>query len=175
MKWTLHSDPYLRQGRLADVIAALQVMASAERPEREIKDWAYELDRNRENSAIARWTDVFTEHREFFITCRLYDKGELKAASRWRYVFKTFDPKTGKEYTLAELEALPDEKRWSLTTKPLAGDQIQTLLNTAIGLHTRAIEELLAARWWIPLIAAVLGFAGAIVGTFLSAYLGLHK
>src|SRR3954467_10524776 len=84
------SDPYLQQGRLADVLAALQVMASAERPERTIKDWAHEFDRSRENSAIERWTNVFRDHREFFITYHLKDQEELKAALRWRYAFKTF-------------------------------------------------------------------------------------
>jgi hypothetical protein len=167
--------PYLIKGRLADVIAAIQVMASAERPERKIKDWAHELDRNREDDTIARWTSVFQEHREFFLTYRLPGELDLKAALRWRYVLKTFDSKTGKEYTPVEIEALTDEKRWSLTTKPLAGDQIETLLNTAIALHTRAMEELGAARWWVPLIAALLGFVGAILGTALSALLGLHK
>jgi len=28
---------------------------------------------------------------------------------------------------------------------------------------------------WVPLIAAFLGFGGAIAGTVLSAFLGLHK
>ena len=167
--------PYLKPGRLADVIAAIQVMASAERPEREIKDWAYELDRNRDTATIVRWTSVFQEHREFFVTYRLQGGGDLKAALRWRYVFRTFDSKTGKEYTPAEIETLSKEQRSLLTTKPLAGEHIQTLLNTAIGLHTRAMEELGAARWWVPLLAAFLGFGGAILGAILSALFGLDK
>ena len=36
-------------------------MAAAKRPERAIKDWAHELDRNREAPTIARWTSVFEE------------------------------------------------------------------------------------------------------------------
>ncbi len=164
-------DPYLKPGRLADVIAALQVMASAERPEREIAHWVLELERISDSPTIARWTSVFLEHREFFVTYRLSPEANLKAALRWRYVFKTFDSKTGKEYTPAEVPALPEEQRRSLTTRPLAGDQIQTLLNTAIGLHTRAIEELTSRRWWVPLITAASGFGGAVVGALLSALL----
>ena len=175
MKGSPHMDPYLRPGRLADVIAAIQVMASAKRPERKVEDWAFEFDRSRDTHTVVHWTAVFQEHREFFITYQLQNEDELKAALRWRYVFKTFDAETGEEYTPAQIENLPDERRRLLTTKPLAGDQIQTLLNTAIGLHTRAIEELGAARWWVPLIAAFLGFGGAIAGTLLSAFLGLHK
>ncbi len=168
-------DPYLRQGRLADVIAAIQVMASAKRPEGKIKDWAWELDRSRDSRTVARWNGVFNEHREFFITYHLQNEEELKAALRWRYVFKNLDAETGQEYTPAEIAKLPDDQRKLLTTKPLTGEQIQTLLNTAIGLHTRAIEELGAKRWWVPLIAAFLGFGGAIAGSVLSTLLGLHK
>jgi len=164
---------YQMRGRLADVIAAIQVMSSAERPERKIKDWAFELDRNRDPTTIKRWTSVFQDHREFFVTYRLPDEEDLKAALRWRYVFKTYDSKTGREYTPAEIETLSREQRSLLTTKPLSGDQIQTLLNTAIGLHARAMEELRESRWWVSLIAAFLGFGGAILGSMLSALLKL--
>ena len=167
--------PYRKRGRLADVIAAIQVMASAERPEGKIKDLAYELDRNADAATTERWTSVFQEHREFFITYRLKGDEDLKAALRWRYAFKTFDSKAGREYTPAEIQTLPEKQRWSLTTKPLTGDQIQTLLNTAIGLHARAMEELRESRWWVPLIAAFLGFVGAILGAMLSGLLGLLK
>ncbi len=169
------SDPYLKQGRLQDVLAALQVIASAERPERKIKDWAFELDRNAEPRTIAKWTSVFQEHPEFFVTYQLPGESDLKAALRVRYVFKTFDSKTGNEYSPAEIAALPKEQRYALTTKPLAGDQIQGLASIAIALHTRALEELQASRWWIPLIAALLGFVGALIGSVLAAVLGNHR
>ena len=72
--------PYRKRGRLADVIAAIQVMASAERPEGKIKDLAYELDRNADAATTERWTSVFQEDREFFITYRL--KGDEDTRSR---------------------------------------------------------------------------------------------
>ena len=167
--------PYRIPGRLADVIAAIQVMAAAKRPEAKIKDWAYEFDRDRDDATIGRWTGVFWDHREFFLTYRLPNEQDLKAALRWRYAFKTFDAESGKEYTPAQIQALPEKQRWLLTSKPLDGEQIQTLLNTAISLHTRAMEELRESRWWVPLFAAVLGFVGAIFGVILSAALGLVK
>jgi hypothetical protein len=117
-------DPYLKQGRLADVITAIQVMASAKRPEGKIKDWAWELDRSRDSRTVARWSAVFKEHREFFITYYLQNEEELKASLRWRYVFKNFDAETGQEYTPAEIENLLDDQRKLLTTKPLTGEQI---------------------------------------------------
>jgi len=62
-----------------------------------------------------------------------------------------------------------------LTTKPLGGEQIQTLLNTAISLHARAMEELRESRWWIPVLAAILGFFGAMGGVILAAAFDLTK
>ena len=120
-------------------------------------------------------TSVFQEHREFFLTYRLPDEQDLKAALRWRYAFRTVDAETGKEYTPAEVQSLPEKQRWLLTTKPLGGEQIQTLLNTAIAVHARAMEELRESRWWIPVFAAILGFVGAILGVILSALLHLGK
>jgi hypothetical protein len=166
---------YLIPGRLADVTAALQVMAAAERPERAIKDWAHEFDRRRDQQAIDRWTRVFEDHREFFLTYRLRGRDELKAALRWRYVNKLYDAKTGKEYTPEQKEELPEHQQGLLTTKPLPGDQVATLVTTAIALHSRALEELAAARWWVPIIAACLGFIGAVAGAVLAALLGVHK
>jgi hypothetical protein len=142
--------PYRIRGRLADVIAAIQVMAAAKRPERKIKDWAYEFDRNRDADTVDRWTSVFQDHCEFFLTYRLREQdpeADLKAALRWRYAFKTFDADSGKEYTPEQIKALPPEQRDLITSKPLEGEQIQTLLNTAIGLHARAMEELRESRW----------------------------
>jgi hypothetical protein len=164
---------YIKPGRLADVIAAIQVMASTERPEKVIEDWAHELDRNREDATITKWANVFEEHGEFFLTYRL--EGKPKAALRWRYAFRNYDSKTGKEYTPEEIESLPQKERWLLTTRPLTGDQIETLLNTAIGLHTSVLEALNARRSWIPLVAAGLGFLGAIVGNLLSALFHVQK
>ena len=150
-------------------------MASAERPEGKIKDLAYEFDRKRDDETVDRWTGVFNEHSEFFLVYRLPGKDDEKAALRLRYAFKTFDSKTGRQYTPGEIQDLPDEERWLLTTRPLTGDQIQTLLNTAIELHARALEELRASRWWIPIFAAFLAFGGAILGSILAAYLGTKK
>ena len=94
---------------------------------------------------------------------------------RWRHAFKTFDAETEKEYTPAQIRTLTDEQRRLFTSKPLGGEQIQTLLNTAISLHARAMEELRESRWWVPMFAAVLGFVEAILGVILSSLLHLGK
>ena len=175
MNKSIDIAPYRISGRLADVIAAIQVMAASKRPEAKIKEWAYQFDRSDDAATVDRWTDLFRDHREFFLTYQLPDEEDLKAALRWRYAFKTFDAESGKEYMPEQIKTLPKEQRDRLTTKPLEGEQIQTLLNTAIGLHARAMEELRESRWWIPVLAAILGFFGAMAGVILAAAFDLLK
>jgi hypothetical protein len=59
-------SPYLKTGRLADVIAAVQFMGASGRPEADILDWTQRLSGNKEESERKRWTAVFKEHPEFF-------------------------------------------------------------------------------------------------------------
>lgn len=100
-----------------------------------------------------------------------------KAALRWRYAYKRYDAVGNRDYTDAEyLDLDPKDPiegpiRDRLTSKPLTPEQIQTLLNTAIGLRTTALEEHKASVWWVPLAAAILAFLGTIVGTWLTAFL----
>ena len=179
-------SPYLKDGRLPDVIAALQIMGAGERPENWIKGWAKELSHNESDAEVNRWTTVFSEHPEFFL---VYEAGvggktgrdasaadtSLKSALRWRYTNKLYDAKTGEEYTPQAKEELPDKERWLLTTKPLTSDAIAALMNTAIELYSTAVEELAASRWWVPLLAAFLGFVGALLGAIVAALWGVHR
>src|SRR5262249_431154 len=127
---TRERSAYLKQGRLSDVIAALQIMGAGERPEKTIMSWAKELSYDDSDTEVDRWTAVFKEHPEFFLVYRLQGDPTLKAALRWRYTNKLYDSKSGKEYTPQEKEDLPEKQRWNLTTKPLASDAIAALMNT---------------------------------------------
>jgi len=167
---TQRESPYLKKGRLADILAALQMMGAGQRPEKEIVDWAKELSRSDAPFEVDRWKEVFCEHPEFFLTYFLHGKGNQKAALRWRYTNKLYDSVSNKEYTPEEKARLPKELQNKLTTRPLASDAIATLMNTAIELHSRAIEELSARRWWVPVLAACLGFIGAVIGAFWGAH-----
>jgi hypothetical protein len=168
-------DPYLKEGRLADVIAAVQVMASAKRPEGKITNWVESLEGKVNKKTIAHWTSIFQDHREFFLVYTLEGESEIKAALRLRYAFKSYDPETWIEYKPEDLRQLDKQIRDRLTTRPLTGDQIQALLNTVIELNNRALAEQSARRWWIPLITALLGFVGAIAGGLLSGLLKVAK
>jgi hypothetical protein len=175
MSFGRQRSPYLKGGRLADVIAALQIMAAGERPEREIKGWAKELSYIDLEAEVDKWSAVFKEHPEFFLVYHLKHDVTPKAALRWRYTNRLYDSKTGKEYTPQEKEELPEQQRWLLTTRPLTSDAVAALMNTAIELHSRAIEELSASRWWVPIMAACLGFGGALLGAIVAALWGVHK
>jgi hypothetical protein len=110
-----------------------------------------------------------------FLVYHLRDDPTPKSALRWRYTNRLYDARTDKVYTPEEKEALPERQRWLLTTRPLASDAIATLMNTAIELHSRAIEELSARRWWVPILAACLGFGGALLGAVVSSLWGAHR
>ena len=167
-------SPYLTSGRLADVIAALQIMGAGERPEKTIEGWTKELSHGDSESDLEKWTSVFTQHPEFFLVYHLPSDTTLKAALRWRYTNKLYDSNSGKEYTPAERETLTERQRSLLTTKPLTSDAVASLMDTAIELHSRALEELSASRWWVPILAACLGFGGAVLGAIIAA-LWTHK
>lgn len=165
-------SPYLQDGRLADVIAALQVMSARNRPEGEITHWSRTLSNDISKKSVERWANVFKEHPEFFLSYTLPNSTDKKSALRIRYANKPFDPQTGIRYNRDEIEALSDIKRDRLTTEPLAADAISALTNTAIELHNRAIQELSARRWWVPFVAAILGFSGAVAGAGIGAFWG---
>jgi hypothetical protein len=149
----------------SDVVAAVQFMGASGRPEAEITDWAERLSGNKEEVEVKRWTTVFQEHPEFFHVYVL--QGKPKAALRVRYANRLYDAVDDKMYTVGERQKLPGEIRDRLTTKPLEGEMIGTMANTAIA-HARASEDSAARRWWVRLVAAILGFVGALVGGFFA-------
>jgi hypothetical protein len=165
------TPPYLKPGRLPDVIAALQIMAAGMRPENWIESWANELSRNK--AEAPRWAAMFKEHPEFFLVYQL--RGKDKAALRWRYTNKFYDPETKKEYTPADTENLDQDELDRLTTKPLEADQISTLINAAIELHKRALEERAASRVWLQIVPAILSAVGVAIGAAITALWGLYK
>ena len=161
--------PYLKHGRLADVVAAVQFIGAARRPEAEIAEWTERLSGSREQKEVKRWTAVFTEHPEFFHVYTLKGRGELKAALRVRYANRLYDAETETAYKPEDVATLEEDVKNRLTTKPFDGEMIAAMATTAISFHARASEDRTARRWWVPIFAAVLGFVGALSGAFLAA------
>jgi hypothetical protein len=166
----LGAQAYLKPGRLADVIAALQLLGAGERPEGHSEDIAARLSPNDNQGRIEHWQQVFSEHPEFFLVYTLPGDSKPKVALRLRYTSKLFDPETETLYKKGEIANLSAEVKFRLTTKPLDGDDIEALMSTAIELYDSAVAERSDRRWWIPILAAVLAFVGAVGGSLLSAF-----
>ena len=163
-------SPYLKTGRLGDVLAALQVLGAHKNSEATIKFWANVLSRDTSPDCIASWSAIFAEHPEFFLSYVFEREG--KSALRLRYTNKSIDPDTGQEYTFAEIKEMSQELRGRLKSEPLSTEQIGMLIGAAINLHDRAVQEETARRWWQPLVAslaaAILGIAGTLGGVWLA-------
>ena len=156
------SNPYLKPGRLPDVIAAITAMASYKFYKLDFEGWANRI--SGPGKAAEHWRQVFLEHPEFF---RLSSEG-LKASLVWRRVYpRNFDVDD-------EAEVAPDHQLGGvaydrISRRPLQPDEITALMGVAIDLHERAIEQQKAGRWWLPLLVGALAFVGSVLGAWISS------
>jgi hypothetical protein len=152
----VNDSPYLKPGRLADVVAALQALSTYKFYKLTFEDWADRLSADK--SQTDRWKLVFLEHSEFF---RL-DGNKEKVSLVWRRQFpKRYDVDTERTISVEEFEAYDSARKERVSRNPLSAGDIEVLLKTAVDLHARALEEKKESRWWVPLATAILG---AIVG-----------
>lgn len=154
-------SPYLNSDRrLGDVIAAIQLLGTYQWANREIGNWAKQLD-TPETSGEAAWSSVFREHPEFF---RINDLG--KASLRWRHAYdRTYNTKTRETITIEEFDQLNEKEKQIYSRPPLAAEQIQSLMATAVELHGRAIAHSQEKRWLTLALFTLLGVVlGAVLG-----------
>jgi ABC-type phosphate/phosphonate transport system permease subunit len=171
------NNHYLEKDRLANVIAAIQIMGVADRPSGTLNRWVAELEASEEltsqqldQSPIKfaerkKWQTVFEQHPEFFKTYTL--RGDLRVLLRWRYADTikngTNGPTGG---TTDDVEPRP--------TKPLSADQIQVIINTAIGMHAKEVEAQQTPDKFQPLLMAIIGAAvGTVAGGIIVLLLSL--
>jgi hypothetical protein len=74
-----------------------------------------------------------------------------------------------REEELEELKRTGAYATASLARRALTPDQVSWLLSAAIELQVRSAALIDRGRWWLSLVAAVLAFAGAILGSLLKA------
>jgi hypothetical protein len=140
--------------RLADLLAAIQVLGTYEFASRDLKSWADRLGRN--PGSADDWNDVFTDHPEFFTI----DSKNL-ISMVWRRSFKRdYDieyKKVAIGERLKELEKYEEENPESrvLSREPLNQGQIEHLCNMAINLHEREIQHRQEIRWWLAGVVAI--------------------
>ena len=157
-------SPYLADSnRLAEVIAAIQAAGTYRFYKLDFEGWA---DRISGAKATAdHWKKVFEEHPEFF---RL-DQGRNKGSLVWRRQHpKRYDVDAEKTITRQDFYDLEDHSRISRT--PLDSEEIQTLINAAISLHSSAVEQKQERRWWIPIATALVGMLVGALPTIISAW-----
>lgn len=154
---------YLEKNRLQDIIGALQIMGSYKKYKMPAEKWAEKI----ENPPLSanNWEKIFNDHPEFF---RKNDK-DL--------------------YSLMWRRGLPHDVESSYRVA-LTGDQISSLVDTAIRLHANALDDnrhessreegqrkwetemkLSKSRWrqqmFLTSITAFLAFSGAVLAAWI--------
>ncbi len=150
------SGPYLNNPfRLADILAAIQVLGSYEFAARDIEKWANRLGRTPRSAATLE--AVFLSHPELFTK---HDTG--KFALVWRRSFqRDYDTETSLRITnRKELEVLKKAEKESdgtarISREPLNQSQIEHLCNLAVNLHEREIQHRQEMRWWITVSVGI--------------------
>lgn len=159
----LTRSPYLEDpNRLADVIAAIQVMGTYKFYKLSFDRWADRI--GGDDSKGEYWRRVFEDHPEFF---RL-DSTRQHASLVWRRQYpKLFQVDQEKRLSFQEYAALTAAEKGRVSRDPLTPADIKTLVDSAINLHTRAIERERESRWWVSLLSSAFGgLIGAIVGVW---------
>lgn len=117
-----------------------------------------------DESLAEKWKQIFLEHPEFF---RL-DSAKEKASLVWRRQFpKRYDVDAERVLTSAEYNALTAEQKSRVSRVPLSSSDIKALVDTAVNLHSRALEHQKDKRWWVALASAIGGLIGSVAGALL--------
>jgi hypothetical protein len=149
-------SPYLSHSRrLADVLAAIQVLGAYTFASLKYESWVEKLG---DPQSAMGWNFIFAEHPEFFRV-----SGEW-VSLRWRHGYdRTYSHEQARDLTHTEISNLTDDERGKLTRRPLTPDQIEALMKTAIELHSREVAHQQERRWPTPLLFALLGTILGIV------------
>jgi hypothetical protein len=142
---TKERSPYLLDGRLADILALIQVLALDDHAHRSESGLASELQ-GQPRSAES-WPVLAAKHPEFF---RVKPDGEHRVSLIARHVASREDshrPTLSPEYT-------------------------SKLLELAVELHDRQVRRSQSWQVWLPVLGVVLGGALALLGVWLKATLG---
>jgi hypothetical protein len=160
-------SPYLRDaGRLGDVVAAIQATATYKFYKLDFEGWADRISADK--TRASHWERVFVEHPEFF---RL-DSERKRASLVWRRQYpKRYSVDMRKDITDQEFDLMTEEQKRRVSRTPLSAADIKTLLDTAINLHSRALESKKDNLWYQPLLLqALAGVLGAAIGAWATTY-----
>jgi len=139
-----HKLPYIIPGRLADVMALIQVLALHKYRHRSDKGLTDTMPGTPRSAST--WKEIAQQHPEFF---RVNENEELGLSLVSRHVL----PKN-------------EEGR-----RELPSDFVAILLQTAINLHDRQLDRARYLRAYIPIIVAVTAGIFTLFGIFLKSWL----
>lgn len=165
-------NPYIdNPNRLNDVIAAIQVMGIYKFYSLTFEQWAIRITGNK--VAKEYWEIIFKEHPEFF----RFDKTRQRASLVWRRSKKKlYDLDKEKQISREEYDALSLEEKKKISRTPLNPQEIESLINIAVQLHSQAIEHRQEKRYFKSLISNFLpALLGVIIGMSGTYMIGLKK
>lgn len=155
-------NPYRHPGRLADVIGAITALGIYRHYKLSFPEWSERIANNRDHAE--KWGSLMSEHPEFF----RISAEDQRASLVWRRQNpKSYDTRNGCEITRQQFKDMGDEERIYISRRPLEPSELTALINVAISLHERAIDEHKANKWWVHIAVAFLAFFGALIGAAL--------
>ena len=168
----IKSDPaYTKHPRrLQDVITAIQVLGNFQTATATTEKWQNRIGTS-PVSAIS-WEAVFKDHPEFFRTYEHEEEsGDQVTKITYSLVLRRSQQRMWlrKDRRLAtpqEITELGDDLR-TLSWPPLSVEQVTSLVDVAIKLHSAEWTHKEKSRWWIALVTAIAGFVGALLGALL--------
>lgn len=163
----MSKSPYLSpEGRLADVIAAIQAMGTYKIYKLDFRGWSDRISGSEENED--HWREVFEQHPEFFRLDSTKSKASLVVRRQHpkRYNIDTQEIISYDSYLKLREEDPNKFERISRT--PLQPEEISVLIDVAIQMHSRAVDGERLKYWWIPLASALFAFIGSLIGVFAS-------
>jgi len=159
-------SPYLTNARrLADVIAALQATGTYKYYQLPFdgKGWAYRITGSADDASSIR--EVFEQHPEFF----RIDASENGSLVWRRQHQKLYDVDREVVITRDEYNRLDRGEKARVSRGPLGSTELTALINAATELHSRAVAQQAARRWWVtPLVSVLSAFVGAVAGAAIS-------
>jgi hypothetical protein len=180
---------YLEPDRLANLIAAIQILGVSDRDSGTLNRWVAELESSEELTSEQidhapikyaerkKWATVFEQHPEFFKTYTL--RGEQHVLLRWRYAQSiNVKLKSGEDAASEDGNQPKDadevaDDAANDAAKPLTAEQIQVLIKTAIELHDREAASIRTPDRISPFLLATVGAAlGTVAGGTVVVLLG---
>lgn len=163
------ASPYLKDGRLADVIAAIQSMAAFERSSNTPSGWADLISGDMTRGIF--WKGVLEDHPEFFRKAPTEDRYALVCR---RSLTRRFDRRLRRLLSDKELKNISADQWQYISRPPISDSQTKMLIDVAISLHSKAREQSHDFRWFADKIFMVLAAAmGGLIGNLLSRFLQL--